>query len=437
MPRVARMTDPPLCGPSIPVSARSYHVAARRSGGQFVFAQDARIPWARTHDFVDIALVVDPDHSSRQLTPYDVTSSAQCTNSCLYDTSTTVLSGQHLGNVASGSLVAQNSSDPNNKARIKRVLVPGSSDKYCWLQRIRQSVDPGTGSTWRAEISETNTNFATQTGSDTKAADRMPYEQEVWWACAILLGDSASYPDGEAETWSGFGTSGTGMVMGHQVHADNAGSGLSPNHAMYMIGGGGGEGTNKLRLQTRRPTTNGQLASTHYVYPGTGDNLWELTGPPMREWLAFIHCCRFSADPAKALTMMWYDRMTTGAFDSTADLVVNNSAAGAVDKDGVAIANYRNDYGIGPSAAHKAATFYPGNSGLLNSSSVRIDPETYSGGNYLRPASMYCYSGGLNNFNGTIRTVPVRWHFRPPWRSRKEYAEDLNLLLRRMVDLTP
>lgn len=436
MPRKGRgnyyTPDVPITGPGIPTLAKRLHVAARRSGGAFVYPQDAAIAWARTHDFVDIALVIDPDHTNRSLTPYDVNSGTECQNSCLFDTNTTVLTGQHLGNVASGALVASNTADPNNQARIKKVLVPGTVDKYCWLQRIRQSVDPGSGGTWRAEISQTNRDFAVQTGSDTRAADRMPYEQEVWWATAYLLGDSASYADGEAETWSGFGTSGTGMVMGHQVHADNVDS-FSPNHATYLIGGGGAESTNRWRLQTRAPTTNGQKACDLDVHPGTGHWLWETT-PPMREWVSLIHCCRFSADPAKALTMMWYDRPSLGAFNTTP--VVNCSAAGAVDKDGVAIANYRNDYGIGPSQAHKALfPSYTGNYGAWPGG-VHTDPETYSGGNYLRPASLYCYTGGLTSFNGTIRSVPLPWHQRPfTHRSRAQYASDLSLLLRRMVGL--
>lgn len=403
--------------------ATARHVVAQRSGGAFVHSADAAISWGDVIDYGDVALVSDAAHVGRQVTPAYVSTLARGTQNVFYNTATIQAVASRNGSVATGSIVAQNADDPGQKSRIARVLVPGEASLYCWLQRTCQIDFYNTLS--RAEISHTPNNGNDSTGADTFIADRVPRDVEVWWATAQMLGDSASFPSGQSESWAGW--SGGEMLLGHQLHADDVSS-WSPPHAMYM-NGGGSEAANILRLRTRRPTTLGQTAATQTLTNTNGttqDVLWSLTGPPMREWLFFVHCCSFSVDPAKAFTRMWYSR-AAGSHNATP---VVDTSAGVPD-----IANYRNDYGCGPSSARKALVGYAGEYGALVAG-VRTEPLSHCGDGYLRPSSIYCYPPtDIPLPRITIRSAPTRWHRRPAHHSVALHAQLLDTLCRRMVGL--
>ncbi len=435
--------------------ASNLHCAVRRNAGAFKFGQDAAIAWDTVTDYGDIAFTVGPDATVRQLTPHVVTGYPEQNTQALFERYDGTQPGQKLGDIADGTTKGENRDDggtgTDQAARLKKVLVPGTTDRYCWLHRIRCAVDVGSssGTVFRSELGSNSWDSTEQFSSNTVLANRIPYEREVWWASAIMFGDSADFPGGQAETWTDAefvsspddgSTLGAGdFLCGWQIHPDM--NGLSPAHGLYVSGSAAGtEGTIGLTLQTRRPTTLGQAAWSHSLSSGTttGDRIWQLTPIPMRQWLIFINCVTFSVDPAKASTRLWY---APASSEFSATPAKFNSAAGATDLVGNAISNYRNDVCMRPAQAVCDALGIHGRPGGVSGEqawgylvgSTRTDPQAVSAGSYLRHG-LYAYDQ-VNPPSATIRTVPLTWHYRPPWRSIADYAGDLHLLLQRMVGL--
>lgn len=433
--------------------AHCLHQFARRSGGNFVFAQDAAIPWESVIDYGDVALVIDPKHGTyptgtgHQLHPAWVNTLNRGRQHAIF-TDRTVVGPDWLGTIAGGApKLNTHASETQSQVRFKRVLVPGTTDRHCYLLRLAgdpanadapanyiDKPNTAAGAQWRAELGSLNiTTYAASQTLDTFLSDYPPRGTEIWFASAQMWGDSSAWPDGDDETWDSPNTGGDRChVM--QIHGDDAHSN-QPSSMFLTVNGT--EATNRIFWKTGRPATLGQTMATHVLQDGptlTWEEIWSQTGVPMRAWNVWIWCMTFSTNPALARSSMWY--LPNGTPYNAEPVPVVDTSDPAI---GPTITNYANDYGMGQHTEHLTLVGQaPTNWGWLNPSGTRVNPLSPCGDNWTRPLAMYTYfnpGAGMNLRRSTIRGVPLRWHHRPAWRTRRQHAGDIWLGLLRSVGL--
>jgi hypothetical protein len=342
-----------------------------------------------------------------------------------YDNQTA--SGSNSANVyeiASNPTKFRNTSDPGNKFRLAVVDNPFRSGGSCFLHRIR-SLDPP-ASTRRSAVRQSG--GTPSKGWNQQTADCMPRGREIWFAGAYLYGDSASWDEGEAESWAGANTSGAAReVFGFQVHNDNgdaasviSGTGTmeeppSPSLASFMRWtNGGAESTPRLEIRRARPAVQGQRLRNMFISDaqsgasgatntGADSLLW--TSPDASwlhtKWIGFVVRTIWSWQ-SDGVIQVWHNALDT-TFNSTP----------IVDVSGW------NDYDVGP----LGVGFYS------NASGKRNNPQNVRGDQYHCPAEIYS-AHTMQLASMTMRSIPVRTHDRNPARTPAEYAGDLMALLK-------
>jgi hypothetical protein len=413
-------------GPNLTYSdARRRHVCARRKDGAFVDPADGAIEWSTVKDYGDIALLEDPAHKQQQMHPEFVRGDGDSHKGVAWAHN---IGAADLGEIAASPRI--NSADPlPDKRRVARVQIPGTTGRYAWLQRLRQNPDQSAGSVWRNELRQLYANsYGIQ--RSTFEWDAIPRHVEVWWAVAQMFD-----PFNE-ETWGPW--TGGQMCFGHQVHAIDViplDSMDSPQDAFYLSGRGN-EDQHRWWFRTRGPVRQGENVADTPGCKFTTDVLWERIGLPMGIWQFMVHRRILSASTELAETQMWYAQ-GSDAYDPTPSPVVDCSASnGARDYRGARIDGYANDTGCGPTLAHKQATPYAGNWGILKADGTRIDPNRDAGDPWLSVSCMYAYPPTkIPVPSMTILSIPTPWHHRNPHRSVREYAGDLLLMMRRSVGL--
>lgn len=428
--------------------AGNLHPFARISGGNFIHEQDELIPWSSTIDLSsDIRLCIGPGaiESTNQLHPAYVSTTNRGKKVAQWSDNNDIPSA-YLDTLPSGT-VAVNPSDSTSGSttRIKRVLVPGTADKYCWLQRLVGDLSGGNdplnyvddpssagAAIWRNEIGDVNYYEVNLGSVDAKLINHIPRDVEIWGAAAYMWGDDLSWPNGLAnEDWNDW-PSGE-RVCGFQFHEDNDHGGFAPSS---IQNGAPNETSHDFFIRTTSPTTNGQTVATHVLTTSSGlkvDEIFRATGFPMRVWNICINMRVFSTDPTKARSMVWW--LPSGTPYSAMPVPSVDTADAAI---GPVIAAYRNTYGHGPRPDYQTAKgFFNPNWGFLDAGGNRQPPDTPTGGPFWVPASMYGYnaSSGISTKRWTQRAVPLTWCYRPPWLGIRAFAGLLHLGLLRSVGL--
>jgi hypothetical protein len=366
---------------------------------------------------------------------FNVSTTERQIGSIRWNSSSAAASSDYVYRIESTATVGRNTADPGNDMRLQVVDNPYKPGSDCLLMRIRE-IDPTTSnarSALRCFGTDYGSGFAnpTRESPNMRYMDRMPRWREQWFAGAYLFADSASFDQGETESWASAGSS-TPEVCGWQLHLDDGTGSMitgtatgyqdpcTPNYSLWLVPSTGAESNTKFQIKRWRPAGPTKVdQSVEFIsqaqsgVDGAMESpaqclLWESTSVPLRtKWVGFVHRLIWSAG-GDGLIQCWYNELDSYSAGATPTEIINESG--------------RND----PNVGRHGVGYYCKSDGT-----TRRNPQNRRGDPYL---CFEIYNPHNSSWNlpasVTIRCIPVRFHDRNPARSASEYASDLMTLLK-------